>query len=1105
MEWIRNICLLGHVYNQKYQLIPLISGVCDGVLGNERDRRKIETILTRLHKLPVEICNIILDDYLNRQSPILTQLITINNYKGSKNKSYTFNIIDLPGLPDYIGNMTHLPMISLTDGALLIIDTTRGICQQTQHAIKQMILQNMKCVLLIDNFNTYFQFPILLESNIHSHTNFNQKSSIMDSYVNVRTAKNKAVLKSDENKNSIIVEHLQSCFLRLLNTVSHVTSLLNENGIINNSNNSNNSNNRKKNEYDGDSDVKSSESQVWFGNEMICFGSVEGGWGFSLIQFADMYTCKFGLSKKSLMNKLFSEKYWNSDTKKWTSNNTNNKNNTNTLKSGFVQFILLPIYTLYKHIIENKKQSYGKMIKLLNIKCDWKCQEMSNGTPIMKANYILRQWLPMRNILLNLMIDFIPSPISNESKKISIKSTLGTGNTNVRNQNHIQNESKQHASILISHFIPMESVNICKDHTFLTNLNVDKNESNSHAIGTKFIAIGRVFEGTIQKGDKMNVFPGSLLTNSRSRWYHHQRNHQPKKKIEQLVRFKYCHDCKEYEAFEIDSCQTGNLCGIVSCTNVTADDDNNNNRGSSSSNQSTSIFGNTSFLQHGTLTTRKRNLLTSFSFQPDASQSNLVSIQIEPIDPKDLPKMVEGLRRLQKIDVSINTYVSPTGGWCISGAGRYHLEASIKNFRCYCVDNDHSFPLKLTPNLYDLGDTINDNNSSIISLRETIAETTNTSSGIRFGSRNICMAKSPNKHSRLYMNAEPLNEQFIQDIENGTLLLPPELTAGTTSWLPSDKSFARRVSENKEYNWKYEHSRKIWTFGYSGVATSNCLVDVTKGLQFLGEIKEYVVCRFLQCSSDGIICGCPLRGIRFNLIDCKLNADSIHRGAGQIMPSTRRVLYACQLASTPRLMKPLYKFEIVIIFGIINYDHVGCDGFSFEETSIINISNNSNNNNCNDCNKKKKSGDDHDELKQFLDIRNSVIQDVLSLIVSTEKRGTIETMPQQNLIKNDCIGTRLYNGDECKIEGLISIDKSFDLDKKLSQIEVKYNGMLIGTSLSWMFVEIKFQLMFSHWKMEMNNPFVQGSDVYELMMDKRKLNGLSITNLPQLSSYCDRI
>lgn len=53
-----------------------------------------------------------------------------------------------------------------------------------------------------------------------------------------------------------------------------------------------------------------------------------------------------------------------------------------------------------------------------------------------------------------------------------------------------------------------------------------------------------------------------------------------------------------------------------------------------------------------------------------------------------------------------------------------------------------------------------------------------------------------------------------------------------------------------------------------------------------------------------------MRGIRFNLVDASLIADSIHRGGGQMIPAARRVYYASQLTANPRFVEPIFLCEI---------------------------------------------------------------------------------------------------------------------------------------------------------------------------------------------------
>lgn len=64
--------------------------------------------------------------------------------------------------------------------------------------------------------------------------------------------------------------------------------------------------------------------------------------------------------------------------------------------------------------------------------------------------------------------------------------------------------------------------------------------------------------------------------------------------------------------------------------------------------------------------------------------------------------------------------------------------------------------------------------------------------------------------------------------------------------------------------------------------------------------------------SQGVLSEENLRGVRFNIHDVTLHADAIHRGGGQIIPTTRRCLYACLLTASPRLMEPVYLCEIQV-------------------------------------------------------------------------------------------------------------------------------------------------------------------------------------------------
>lgn len=63
-------------------------------------------------------------------------------------------------------------------------------------------------------------------------------------------------------------------------------------------------------------------------------------------------------------------------------------------------------------------------------------------------------------------------------------------------------------------------------------------------------------------------------------------------------------------------------------------------------------------------------------------------------------------------------------------------------------------------------------------------------------------------------------------------------------------------------------------------------------------------------TKEGPICEENMRGIRIDIMDVVLHADAIHRGGGQIIPTSRRACYAGVLTASPRLQEPVFMVEI---------------------------------------------------------------------------------------------------------------------------------------------------------------------------------------------------
>jgi elongation factor 2 len=342
----------------------------------------------------------------------------------------------------------------------------------------------------------------------------------------------------------------------------------------------------------------------------------------------------------------------------------------------------------------------------------------------------------------------------------------------------------------------------------------------------RFFAFGRVFSGTIVGGQKVRILGPNFEVGKKEDLY--------VKSIQRIVIMM------GRKTEPVDSVPVGNTCALVGVDQFIS--------------------------KTGTLTTEEdSHPLVSMKF----SVSPVVRVAVEPKNPSDLPKLVEGLKRLSKSDPLVQCTIEESGEHIVAGAGELHLEICIKDLQ---DDFMGGAPIVVS--------------EPVVSFRETVT----TESEI------MCLSKSPNKHNRLYVKAVPFADGLAEVIDKGDIG-------------PRDDPKVRGKRLAEEFGWDPMEARKIWAFG-PNTNGPNVLVDVTKGVQYLNEIKDSVVAALQWVTKEGVLTQENMRGIRFNIYDVVLHADAIHRGGGQIIPTARRVFYAAQLTAQTRLMEPIFLVEI---------------------------------------------------------------------------------------------------------------------------------------------------------------------------------------------------
>ncbi|KYQ93770.1 elongation factor 2 [Tieghemostelium lacteum] len=341
----------------------------------------------------------------------------------------------------------------------------------------------------------------------------------------------------------------------------------------------------------------------------------------------------------------------------------------------------------------------------------------------------------------------------------------------------------------------------------------------------RFYAFGRVFSGVIRTGQKVRIMGPNYVPGKKEDLF--------LKSIQRTVLMM------GRKTEQIEDCPCGNIVGLVGVDQF--------------------------LVKSGTITTSEvaHNIrVMKFSVSP------VVRVAVEPKNPSDLPKLVEGLKRLAKSDPCVLCYSEESGEHIVAGAGELHLEICLKD-----LAEDHAgIEIKTT--------------DPVVSFRESVSAESSIT----------CLAKSANKHNRLFVKAEPIPMELQNEIEAGSVSAKDEV-----------KARANYLTDT--YNWDNNDGKNIWSFGPEG-SGANILVNVTKGVQYLNEIKDSFVGAFQWATKEGVLCDENMRGIRFNILDVTLHTDAIHRGGGQVIPTARRVLYAAELTASPILLEPVYLAEI---------------------------------------------------------------------------------------------------------------------------------------------------------------------------------------------------
>merc|ERR1719421_1186936 len=327
----------------------------------------------------------------------------------------------------------------------------------------------------------------------------------------------------------------------------------------------------------------------------VAFGSGLHGWGFNIERFAKIYAAKMGVDKEKMMKRLWGDSFFNAKKKTWT-NVMQPEGCDKPLERAFCQFIMTPIATLMRAIMNDDKAKYEKMMTTLGITLKGDDKQLT-GKPLMKRT--MQIWINAADTLLSMIVSKLPSPVVAQK---------------YRTENLYEGPSDDTAAKAMKACDPAGPLMMYVSKMVPTS---DKG---------RFHAFGRVFSGTIATGQKVRI---------------QGPHYKPGSKEDLHV--------KNIQRTVLMMGRTVEQIADVPCGNTVA------------------LVGVDQYiLKSGTITDidDAHNIVAmKYSVSP------VVKVAVKPKDGKDLPKLVEGLKKLSKSDPLVVCTTKESGEHVIAGCG----------------------------------------------------------------------------------------------------------------------------------------------------------------------------------------------------------------------------------------------------------------------------------------------------------------------------------------------------------------------------------------------------------------------------------------------------
>jgi ribosome assembly protein 1 len=643
---IRNICILAHVDHGKTSLTDALlatNGIISPKLAGKiryLDSRPDE----QLRGITMEASAI---------SLFFSMLRRAAANDPPKVHEYLINLIDSPGHVDFQSEVSTASR--LCDGAVVLVDAVEGVCSQTVTVLRQTWVEKLKPILVINKMDrlvnelklspaeAYVHLTQLLEMvNAVVGTFF--QGERMEDDLRWRERMEERVQASKSQARDVDVEQV----------------------------------------VERDYEEKDDED-IYFAPEKnnVVFSSAIDGWAFTVKQFAGIYDKKLGIKREILEKVLWGDFFLDPKTKRVLGSKHLKGR---PLKPMFVQLVLENIWAMYNatggHKGRGDEALLTKITSSLNITIPPHVLKSKDSHNILTT--LFSKWLPLSTAILVSVIERLPSPraaqesrmptllestpgypdidpkikhaickftqakdsplVAFVSKMIAVKESelprnkKRPGNTLTAEEAR-ELARKKRADILLAQEAEQSQISSLTSAMSSVSIAEDgqADEDPEH-----FIGFARIYSGSLSVGSDIYVIPPKYSPS----------DPQNPPAIPVKVEALYLLMGKALESLE--SVPAGTIFGVEGLASA--------------------------LLKQGTLSSSALGA-PNLAGIGDAKVEPIVRVSLEPKNPSDLDKMINGLKMLERADPCATYEVLDSGEHVLGTAGELHLERCLKDLR----------------------------------------------------------------------------------------------------------------------------------------------------------------------------------------------------------------------------------------------------------------------------------------------------------------------------------------------------------------------------------------------------------------------------------------